>query len=91
MPSLFRHHPIAPLSCREFVELVTAYVEGALDAATLRRVEEHLAVCEPCRVYVEQMRAVKDGLRGAELPELPEDVCMELVAAFRGRRRRPGS
>ena len=30
------------LGCQEFVELVTAYLEGALDAADQRRFDEHL-------------------------------------------------
>ena len=45
------------ISCQELVELVTDYVEGALGAADLRRFEEHLAVCEGCRHYLDQLRA----------------------------------
>ena len=46
------------LCCREVVELVTDYLEGALPARTRARVERHLARCRGCAAYVEQMREV---------------------------------
>lgn len=51
--------PIVPggISCREVVELVTAYLDGSLDSETHRRMEIHLDLCGPCVEYVEQMRA----------------------------------
>jgi predicted anti-sigma-YlaC factor YlaD len=72
------------LSCQELIELVTDFFEGVLDPDTRRRVEEHLALCEGCRVYVEQMR---DTLRvlGTVPPETLEPVGRErLLEAFRG-------
>ncbi len=51
--------PIIPggISCREVVELVTAYLDCALDADTRVRFEAHLELCGPCVEYVEQIRA----------------------------------
>jgi predicted anti-sigma-YlaC factor YlaD len=46
------------LSCRELIELVTEYLEGALPAADVARFEEHVSSCSGCRAYVEQMRRV---------------------------------
>ena len=46
------------LCCREVVELVTDYLEGALPARTRARFERHLARCRGCSAYVEQMREV---------------------------------
>jgi anti-sigma factor RsiW len=46
------------LCCREVVELVTDYLEGALPARTRARVERHLARCRGCAAYVQQMREV---------------------------------
>jgi anti-sigma factor RsiW len=86
MPRFVRHPPISPISCREVVELVTAYLDGALDSRTARRVDAHLAVCEACEVYVEQIRATVTGLAQVDLPELPQDVCAGLLEAFRGWR-----
>lgn len=44
------------LTCRELVELVTEYLEGALPAAARARFEAHLAQCAGCTNYVEQAR-----------------------------------
>lgn len=75
------------LPCIEVVELVSDYLDGELDAATRRRVEEHLVLCPPCRVYVEQVRETVRAL--GRLPEdgLPEHAVEELEAAFAAFRR----
>jgi anti-sigma factor RsiW len=44
------------LTCQELVETVTAYREGMLGAAERANFEAHLAECEGCRTYLEQMR-----------------------------------
>ena len=46
----------ASISCQELVELVTAYLEGALPGDDRARFEEHLAGCDGCTNYLEQMR-----------------------------------
>ena len=74
------------LECRELVELVTDYLEGGLPAAERERFEAHLADCEGCRRYVEQMRTTI-GLtrRVVERRARPETAA--LLEAFRGYRR----
>jgi anti-sigma factor RsiW len=44
------------LSCQELTELITAYLEGTLAAADRQRFEAHLAMCQGCTNYLEQMR-----------------------------------
>lgn len=44
------------VTCQELVETVTAYLEGMLGPAERASFEAHLAVCEGCRTYLEQMR-----------------------------------
>ncbi|HEX2283596.1 MAG TPA: zf-HC2 domain-containing protein [Mycobacterium sp.] len=44
------------MDCNELVELVTAYLDGALDDDTRARVEAHLAHCDGCASYVQQFR-----------------------------------
>lgn len=46
----------ATLTCRELVEIVTEYLEGALSPDDRARFEEHVAGCRGCTVYLEQMR-----------------------------------
>ena len=47
---------LAHLNCRELVELVTAYLEGDLSSGERKRFDAHLAGCDGCTTYVEQMR-----------------------------------
>ena len=44
------------IPCREVVEMVTDYLEGALSRRDRRRIEHHLAGCPHCSAYLEQMR-----------------------------------
>jgi hypothetical protein len=73
----------APLTCREFVELVTEFQEGALAGSLYARARAHLARCSGCAAFAEQMRDVAAGLR--ELPRAPSDRApLALLAAVRG-------
>lgn len=57
-----------PITCREVVELVTAYLNEDLEPAERVVLEQHLLTCPPCTTHVEQMRttvAVVGTLRGA--------------------------
>jgi anti-sigma factor RsiW len=56
------------MSCKELVELVTDYLEGALPADDAARFEGHLALCPPCVEYVgATWRDVEDTPQVAEL------------------------
>ena len=44
------------MTCKELVELVTEYLEGTLSAAVRARMDQHLAGCDGCTHYLEQMR-----------------------------------
>jgi predicted anti-sigma-YlaC factor YlaD len=76
------------LPCIEVVELVSDYLDGELDPETHRRVEEHLALCPACRVYVEQVRDTVRALGCMPADGLPEDAVAELETAFAAFRRR---
>ena len=74
------------LACRELVELVTDYLEDALPTAERERFEAHLADCEGCDAYVEQVRAtIRLAGRAAALEEPLETAA--LLEMFRGYRR----
>jgi anti-sigma factor RsiW len=60
-----------PLVCREFVELVSDYLEGALPEDERVRFEAHLAECDGCAGYLEDLRRMMDSM--AELPTPPPD------------------
>ena len=74
------------MRCDEFVELVTAFLDGALDPDTEARFVEHLALCEGCERYLDQFRTTIREL--GELPPetLSPEVRDNLLHAFRGWR-----
>lgn len=49
--------------CIELVELLTAYLDDALDEQTRRQFDEHLRGCAGCRAALAQWRTVA-GLAG---------------------------
>jgi anti-sigma factor RsiW len=81
------------LSCRELVELVTDYLEGALTDAELQRFEHHLAGCGKCQQYLEQFRATIATTGTLTIDDLTPEAEAALLQAFRGWRESvaPGS
>jgi hypothetical protein len=76
------------LTCAEFVELVTVYLEDGLDESTRTRFEDHLALCPGCVTYVEQFRATIEQLGNTPSSlTLPAETESELLKAFRGWHR----
>ena len=74
------------MSCNELVELITDYLEGALGPEDRERFEDHLAGCEGCQAYVDQMR---ETIRAAgRLPPVPlsPEAERKLLVAFGGWR-----
>ncbi len=71
------------LACNEVVELVTAYLDGALPAEDRERFEEHLVFCDGCDRYLEQMRATISATRNVRVGELPPELEERLLEAFR--------
>jgi len=71
--------------CRQFVEDVTAYLDGALPNEIVILVEQHLADCPHCREYLRQMRntiMLTRALTEADVDAMPTDVRARLMQAF---------
>jgi anti-sigma factor RsiW len=77
------------LGCQQVVEIITDYLEDALDPRDRLEVEEHLALCPGCQVYLEQMRATVRALGHVPIDTLSEQAQADLMMAFR-QFRRPG-
>jgi anti-sigma factor RsiW len=71
------------LDCDRLVELVTDFVEGALDPATERQVVDHLAECDGCSTYLEQMRMAIELSGKLEPGEVEPRAEAALLDAFR--------
>jgi anti-sigma factor RsiW len=79
------------ITCRELVELVTEYLEGGLASPDRDRFEEHLAVCEPCVAYIEQIRLTIAASGAVSDEQLDPEAREELLAAFRDWKRGRGT
>jgi len=70
------------LTCQQFVELVTDYLEGALSATDQERFEHHLAACDSCPVYLEQIQQTIRTAGALTEASLSPDARETLLRAF---------
>jgi anti-sigma factor RsiW len=80
--------PADDLVCTEEVEMITDYLEDALPAHEVERLERHLETCRGCTEYLEQMRTVAGSLGGLTEASLPAEMRDGLIDAFRRSRSR---
>ena len=76
---LFRRQELA---CIELVEVITDYLEGAMPARKRRLLEEHLAACDGCTAYVEQMRRTIETAGRLRAEDIPPELEERLLVAF---------
>ena len=76
------------LTCKELVEIITAYLEGALPLGERERFDQHLGTCGGCRNYLDQMRQTIRLVGSLSEDALPMDTQEELLRAFRGWKAR---
>ena len=71
------------LTCDEVIDLLSNYIEDALSPDERSRVDEHLALCDGCETYLEQIRETirLSGMVTEE--QVPEEEKTALLAAFR--------
>ena len=78
-----RRHTGAPaLTCREVVELVTAYLDDALDPAPRAALEHHLADCPHCTEYFAQIKLVREAAGRVEPEDLAPEARQDLLNLF---------
>jgi anti-sigma factor RsiW len=81
--------PENDLACRELVELLTDYLEGSLPPAERSRLEHHLAKCDGCSAYLEQIRTVirlAGRLTEQTIPVEGRDELMRVFRAWKSSR-----
>ena len=74
------------MPCQELVELVTDYLEDRLSPVDRIRFEAHIAECEYCATYLEQMRQTIRTLGRIPEESLSGDARETLLKAFRSWR-----
>ena len=82
--------PAPTITCREFVDFLDDYVDGALPAPRRGCFEEHLSECPDCVRYLASYRTTVRVARAAcaEPDAPPADAPPELVRAILAARRR---
>jgi predicted anti-sigma-YlaC factor YlaD len=76
--------PTEEMTCSELVELVTDYLEGRLASPDVSRFESHLATCEGCRNYLDQMRETIEVLGRLREDSITPEARDRMLNAFRG-------
>jgi anti-sigma factor RsiW len=79
------------MTCRELIELLQEYLDGALAADVRAHFEQHLAACASCATYLETYETtVELGRAAFTHPDdaVPSDVPEDLVQAILAARRR---
>ena len=76
------------VTCHEVVELVTDYLEGSLTGDDRRAFEAHLAGCDGCTNYLDQMRATIRLTGRLTAESLEPELRSKLLDAFGELRRR---
>ncbi len=71
------------MSCKELVELVTDYLERALSPADHQRFEEHIAKCDWCKLYIDQIRLTIKAAGKLTEDSIEPHAKEELLEVFR--------
>jgi predicted anti-sigma-YlaC factor YlaD len=69
--------------CRQFVEVVTDYLEDALPTETVDLVEQHLVMCDWCRDYLGQFESTVKAVGELDPEPPPAEMLESLLVAFR--------
>ena len=69
------------------LDLLTDYLESALPAAGSRGGGRHLAECDDCARYLDQLRATIDAIGALAEEQVAPDVRDRLLVAFRSWRQ----
>ncbi|HEY5904753.1 MAG TPA: zf-HC2 domain-containing protein [Actinomycetota bacterium] len=74
------------LTCRELVEVITDFVEGAMSDADRARFERHLGECAGCTAVMSQFRTtieVTGRLTEGQVSEAQRDAMREVFRRWR--------
>ncbi len=70
------------MKCSEFLNELTDYLDGVIDAPTKAELDEHLAWCHNCYVVCDTTKKTIEIYRDSQLYTLPEDLRTNLRSAI---------
>ncbi len=79
------------VTCHELVEILTDYLEDAVEPGVRAEIERHIVICSACSHYVEQMRSTIDllGRLAAEQPAMtPTEKLLGMFREWQAGRSR---
>jgi anti-sigma factor RsiW len=85
------HPPDSDLACKEFVELITTYLDDALPDQVRADLDEHLGTCDGCQKVLAQWRtviALAGRLTESDVDNTDSTTRDRLMSSFRRLRRR---
>lgn len=71
------------ITCQEFVELVTDYLEHNMLPEMCKVFDEHRIVCPGCETYLEQIQQTISTLRHIGEEQPPPEIKQKLLLTFR--------
>ena len=83
--------PPLQITCKEFVELVTAHEDGVLPERDRIRFESHRERCPGCRAYLQQCRLTVGALRSLPRETAEPENLDELARTFKDSKPTAGS
>lgn len=78
----------AEMTCKELVELITDYLEGAMGAPEQQRFELHLNQCSGCRVYLAQIQQTIQSVGRLSEESLSPAARDQLLHVFRNWKKK---
>ena len=75
------------VTCQEVVELVSDYLDGALEPEEASLFEQHINFCDGCEWYLDQMRRTISTVGRITEEEVPAETREKLLSAFREWKR----
>ena len=72
------------IACRDLLELISSYLDGALPADVHAAIEQHVSGCDGCTAVLEEFRitiAMTGTLTEDQITDAQRDT---MLAAFRG-------
>jgi predicted anti-sigma-YlaC factor YlaD len=70
------------LNCKNVILEISNYLDGELELAVKKQLEQHLEHCGECKLVVDQTRLTVDVFCDSEPAELPPDVQSRLHEAL---------
>ena len=86
---MYSGEPMDPrpyITCRQLIDFIVDYVEGALEEMPRADFERHLGVCRSCQAYLATYRETTALVRSLATDDAVDDVPEELVQAILARR-----